>query len=127
MKFVLDENFPKSAAPFLGSLGHEVLDTRKLGFCGKDDEFLFRFTIKESACFLTTDRDFFHTIPHSYKTHFGVIVIALSKPNRKVILQRLEWVISKFSSQHIIGRVFQIRDNACYVYPSIPDEENNRR
>lgn len=85
MKFFLDENFPKSATGMLEHLGHVVFD---LGCAeGSRDADIFDEAQKCGAIFLTTDRDFFHTIPHLFPHHEGVIVIALRQPNRAAILE----------------------------------------
>ena len=82
MKFFLDENFPKAAAGMLESLGHVVFDLRGTEREGSPDADVFAEAQRLEAVFLTTDRDFFHTIPHLFPLHAGVIVIALRQPNR---------------------------------------------
>jgi predicted nuclease of predicted toxin-antitoxin system len=42
MRFLLDENFPKSAAVFLQSFGHEVFDLRGSGDEGIEDFAVFQ-------------------------------------------------------------------------------------
>lgn len=121
MKFLLDENFPKAAVAFLESAGHEVFDFRGSGDEGIDDSEVFQKAQNLSAILLTTDRDFFHTIPHLFESHFGVVVIALRQPNRSAILSRLEWITSHVSEQQFHNRVFQLRDGTWLAYPSIAD------
>ena len=82
MTFFLDENFPKSAIPLLEESGHSVVDIRSTIHEGADDSFIFKLAQKHNAIFLTTDKDFFHTIPQFYKKHAGVVVITLRQPNR---------------------------------------------
>jgi len=123
MKFFLDENFPKASAVVLGELGHELLDLRGTEFEGATDEFIFQLAQNENAIFLTTDRDFFHTIPHLYQQHAGVVVIALRQPNRTRILDRLQWFLAHFGENDFKNRVFQLRDTAWMAYPSL-DEVN---
>lgn len=119
MKFVLDENFPRTAVEVLIGLGHEAVDIRNEGLGGSTDEILFEYCQSLKAVFVTTDRDFFHTIPHLQPEHYGVLVIALKQPNRESILSKLKWFLEGFSPRDIRGRVFQLRDNAWSVYPAI--------
>jgi predicted nuclease of predicted toxin-antitoxin system len=98
MKFFLDENFPKTAAGLLVSMGHEVLDIRGHTRGGAEDKRIFEMAQAQNAVFLTTNRDFFHTIPHLYPNHCGIVVIALRQPNRKAITYRLSWFLERFSS-----------------------------
>ena len=89
MKFFLDENFPKAAHPLLKNLGHEIFDLRGTSREGSADTKIFQEAQDCEAVFLTTDRDFFHTVPHLYPQHEGVVVIALRQPNRANILDKL--------------------------------------
>ena len=53
------------------------------------DDKLFAHAQEQNAIFVTTDKDFFHTIPLSFARHHGAIVITLRKPNRTDLLRRL--------------------------------------
>jgi predicted nuclease of predicted toxin-antitoxin system len=119
MKFLLDENFPKAAIAFLEAAGHQVFDFRGTGDEGIEDSEVFRKARDHAAILLTTDRDFFHAIPHRFDSHCGVIVIALRQPNRSAILERLEWILSHVEDHQFDNRVFQLRDRAWLVYPPI--------
>ena len=85
MTFFLDENFPKAAIPLLVDLGHETIDIRGSTSEGCPDDAIFSQAQSAEAVFLTTDRDFFHTIPHLFESHAGVIVVALRQPSRRAI------------------------------------------
>ena len=117
MTFFLDENFPKAAYSLLAARGHSVLDVRDTARRGSDDAKLFEWAQEEGAVFLTTDRDFFHTIPHLYDMHCGVIVVALRQPNRINILSRLEWFLDHFGADEIQNRVVQLRDRTYITIP----------
>lgn len=118
MRFFLDENFPKTARRLLAELGHEPLDVRGTEQEGSTDEALFLLAQKSQAVFLTTDRDFFHTIPHLHPLHAGIVVIALRQPNRKSILAKLSWLLDHVRMNQFAGRVFLLRDVNCVIYPS---------
>lgn len=119
MRFLLDENFPKAAIGLLESSGHEAFDLRGTNEEGIDDASLFAKAQGLNAVLLTTDRDFFHTIPHLFASHAGVVVIALKQPNRATILSRLEWILSRVNEGAFADRVFQLRDKTWLVYPSL--------
>ncbi len=87
----------------LRQIGHEVNDLRGSGREGLSDQQIFDEAQQNESFFLTTDRDFFHTIPHLYEKHHGVIVIALRQPNRAVILEKLSWIL-----QHLKPRISPI-------------------
>ena len=117
MKFFLDENFPKAGANLLTSRGHDVIDIRGTPDEGADDRYVFEKTQAEQAVFLTTDRDFYHTIPHLNPRHYGIVVIALKQPDRNAILKRLTWFIDHFAAKDIRGRAYLLRDDNFRVYP----------
>jgi len=110
MNFFLDENFPKSAAKYLVSIGHQVEDIRATNKEGISDKKIFEMAQSEKAIFLTTDRDFFHTIPYLFEKHYGVIVIALRQPNRQLILEKLIWVIQNLDISNIQNKIIMLRD-----------------
>ncbi len=121
MRFLLDENFPKAVIPVLEAMGHEVEDFRVLGAIGSQDSDIVRLAKERSAVILTTDRDFFHTLGQDLPGHCGIIVVAVKQPTRAAILSRVEWFIEHIGLHRIQGRVFQLRDRAWMVYPSLED------
>jgi hypothetical protein len=62
MKFFLDENFPRPALAQLQSAGHTAVHALVIFPPGTPDDQLFAHAQRESAIFITTDKDFFHTI-----------------------------------------------------------------
>lgn len=111
MNFFLDENIPKSAGRYLESHGHSVYDIRTTTDEGAEDAVIFEMAQNEKAIFITTDRDFFHTIPYLFKSHFGVIVIALSQPNRNRILEKLKWAIDNLDLLNFSNKILLMRNN----------------
>ncbi|MBI4023652.1 MAG: DUF5615 family PIN-like protein [Verrucomicrobia bacterium] len=111
MKFILDENFPQPALALLARYGHvgqSILDfSRK----GTDDLEIFEVAQRAKAVFLTTDKDFFHTVPLLVKDHAGVVVIALAQPNRQKLLDRLQWVLRWMQQGDISGRALLVTDH----------------
>jgi len=119
MRFLLDENFPKAVCPLLVGLGHEVIDFREVGIQGSPDSEIVAMAIAEKAAILTTDRDFFHTLGQQFPDHHGIIVVALKKPTRDLIIHRIGWLLEHVSEGSISGRAFQLRDQAWQVYPPL--------
>ena len=119
MKFFLDENFPKAAYSLLVARGHSVVDVRGTSQQGANDAMLFEWAQEEGAVFLTTDRDFFHTIPHVYDMHCGVVVVALRQPNRVNIIGRLEWFLDHFGTEEIRNRAIQLRYRTYIAVPPL--------
>lgn len=119
MRFLLDENFPKAARSLLEGLSHDVIDFRSIGREGAPDTEVFEAALRECAVILTTDRDFFHTLGRQDQEHFGIVVIALKKPTRSAILERLAWFLGRVPPEKVHRRAFQLRDQSWQVYPAI--------
>lgn len=115
MKFFLDENFPKSSVDFLKKSGNKIIDIRGTEKEGLDDESIFDLAQKNSAIFLTTDKDFFHTIPFLFENHFGVVIITLSKPNRKNIEEKLVWFTENVDLSDISNKAIILRDDSYSI------------
>ena len=111
MKFFLDENFPKCSASYLEKEGHNVIDIRGTELEGSSDEIIFEKAQENQSILLTTDKDFFHTIPHLYKEHCGVIIFNLSQPNRNNILEKLKWVLGTINLNNFHSNLLLLRDN----------------
>ena len=112
MNFFLDENFPKIAVNYLKDSGHNVIDIRSTDNEGLDDYSIFKLCQSYSAIFLTTNRDFFHTIPFLFPKHYGVIVIALSQPNRSTIFEKLKWVVEESNINNFSNKIILLRDES---------------
>ena len=89
MKFLLDENFPCSCAEVIVSCGHEAVPFAEICKFGDDDETVFAAAQRLGAVLLTSDRDFYHTMPLLHPEHSGIVVVALRQPNRAAIQARL--------------------------------------
>lgn len=118
MRFFLDENFPKSCGEFLTKNGHLVFDIR--GTCkeGMDDISIFTLAQENDSIFLTTDKDFFHTIPFKFPMHCGIIVFCFNQPNRKLIIEKLEWVLNNVALNDFNSKILFLRDNSYSIIQS---------
>lgn len=116
MNFFLDENFPKMAAIFLADRQHKVFDIRSTENEGADDDAIFEMAQEKSAVFLTTDKDFYHTIPYQYKAHHGIVVIALRQPNRAAIMNKLDYFLKHFDLEKLHSKVILFKDDHYSVF-----------
>lgn len=117
MVFFLDENFPRRASSILVENGNKAIDIRGTELEGIDDVEIFKIAQKYKAVFLTTDRDFYHTIPYKYPDHFGIIVVALSRPDAKSICDKLKIGLSYISKNSMAGRCILFTDSKIIVHP----------
>ena len=105
MKFLLDENFPRSSASLIASCGHEAVLFNTACNFGDNDETVFAVAQRLGATILTSDRDFYHTMPLLHPSHAGIVVVALRQPNRAAIHARLKWFMENVE-EPLTNRVF---------------------
>ena len=116
MNFFLDENFPKAATKILNDNGHTIFDIWNTKYEGADDSDIFRIAQEKKAIFLTTDKDFYHTIPSKYKKHYGIVIITLRHPNRDQIIQKMQYFLDNLELDSIKSKVFLFKDNNYSVF-----------
>jgi predicted nuclease of predicted toxin-antitoxin system len=114
MKFFLDENFPRPAIKQLEAAGHVAAHALAIFPPGTADENLFAHAQTERAVFVTTDKDFFHTIPLTFEHHHGAIVITLRRANRAHLLRRLADALSALGDRSLNDIVWLVTDSHIY-------------
>ena len=115
MIFLLDENFPKPAAAILAARGHAAADIRGTGREGSSDDAVFNLAQERGAVLLTTDKDFFHTVPHAFPSHGGSVAIALAQPNRTAILAKLDIALDFIARHGIANRCLLLTDRRMFL------------
>ena len=109
MRFFLDENFPRPAITFLESAGHSASHALQSP-PGAGDTKLFAYAQEQKAIFVTTDKDFFHTVPLAFERHSGAIVITLRRPNRAELLRRLAEALALLGEKDLHDTVWLVTD-----------------
>ena len=74
MKFVIDEDLPRSTAKILRDAGHEVFDIRDHGLRGKEDNEILAFATQRKAILITGDLGFGNQIKYPVGSHEGIVV-----------------------------------------------------
>ncbi|HBO84979.1 MAG: hypothetical protein A2073_03550 [Deltaproteobacteria bacterium GWC2_42_11] len=91
VKFVVDEDMPRSTAKVLEARGYKAMDVRNCGLRGRSDEDIFQFAQKESAVVLTGDCGFGNILHFPIGSHFGIVVahfpneISTSELNKQIM------------------------------------------
>lgn len=97
-------------------MDHTVFDIRGTAQEGISDIEIFSMAKKEKAIFLTSDKDFYHTIHLTEKPHYGIIVIALRQPNAKAIVDKINWVLDNIEKFTFNDECLLITDKNCTVF-----------
>jgi predicted nuclease of predicted toxin-antitoxin system len=75
---------------------------------------LFAHAQKERAIFISTDKDFFHTVPLTFARHHGAIVITLRRPNRDELLRRLADALTALGERKLDDSIWLVTDTRIY-------------
>jgi len=70
---------------------------------------------EKQAIFITTDRDFFHTIPFQFDKHCGIIVITLRQPHRHNIIDKILLALKMIDMTGMESRVILLKDNTYTI------------
>lgn len=94
LKFVIDEDMPRSTGRILKQRGYEVRDIRDYGLRGAEDEQIYEFAQKEQALILTGDRGFGNILRFPVGKHFGIVVAHF--PNEMPTMEINRHLIERF-------------------------------
>ncbi|MDI6766042.1 MAG: DUF5615 family PIN-like protein [Bacteroidota bacterium] len=75
MKFLIDEDLPRSVGSIFNLSGHEVLDVRDVGLRGAADSQIAEYAKTNSLCLITGDFDFSDIRNYPPSQYSGIIVI----------------------------------------------------
>ena len=90
LKFLIDEDLPRSTTHLLREMGFITLDVRDCGLRGKSDEEIFEYAQKENAIILTGDRGIGSILRFPPGTYYGIVVahfpneLPVSKINNQI-------------------------------------------
>lgn len=91
LKFVIDEDMPRSTAGALRAENYEALDIRDHGLRGKSDNEIFKFAQKQQAIILTGDLGFGNILHFPLASHFGIAIahfpneVSTSELNKHIV------------------------------------------
>jgi len=77
MRFMVDEDMPRSTAKALRNAGFECLDIRDIGLRGARDKAIYQRAQDEDCILITEDLGFSNTLRYPLGSHRGIIIIRL--------------------------------------------------
>jgi predicted nuclease of predicted toxin-antitoxin system len=75
IKFLIDEDMPRSTGEILKIAGHHAVDVRDCGLRGRSDEEVFEFAQQAGAIILTADVGFGNLHKYPLATHHGIFIV----------------------------------------------------
>ncbi len=77
IRFLIDEDMPRSTASALRGVGVECYDVREVGLKGTSDQDVFKWAQREGCVILTEDLGFSNTLKFPLGSHKGIVVARL--------------------------------------------------
>ena len=74
IKFIIDEDIPRSTGKVLKEQGYDVRDIRDYGLRGAEDDKIYEFAQKEKAILITGDKGFGNILRFPLGNHFGIVI-----------------------------------------------------
>ena len=115
IKFVIDEDMPRSTARVLRANGFDALDIRDYGLRGKKDDEIFLFAQENNATLLTGDLGFGNLLHFPVRSHSGIVIthfpdqISTVELNNQIIKALLNLTEDDFKGNLIIIEPGKIR------------------
>jgi predicted nuclease of predicted toxin-antitoxin system len=91
MRFLIDEDLPRSMDALLQRYGHEAVDVRDVGLRGAKDSQIASYAQSEGLCLVTGDLDFSDIRNYPPREYTGLIILKLPRrASASFILNLLE-------------------------------------
>jgi len=79
MRFLVDEDLPRSTDDLLRRYGHEAVDVRDIGLRGAKDSHIASYAQSEGLCLITGDFDFSDIRNYPPGEYAGLVVLKLPR------------------------------------------------
>ena len=112
MRFLVDEDLPRSTNELLRRYGHEAVDVRDIGLRGAKDPQIASYARSGGLCLITGDFDFSDIRNYPHGEYAGLIVLKLPRMATASFIVRL---LEGFLQQKDL--VAQIPGNLAIVEP----------
>ena len=106
LRFIIDEDMPRSVGRALGERGFEAIDVRDAGLRGQDDGAIFHFAQEHQAVLITGDMGFGNIRHFPPGTHLGIVVVRY--PNEvpaRTVVHDLMAALSGISEDEVRGNI----------------------
>ena len=89
MKFLVDEDLPRSTSKLLQEYGHEASDVRDAGLRGVSDSEIALYAQKNQLCLLTADTGFADIRNYPPGNYSGIVVLRLPATATSSVIETL--------------------------------------
>ena len=110
LKFLLDENTPRSVKRFLEKKGFQVEYVPK----GTTDDVVISLAKSKQAVLLTRDSDFANQILYPPKEYYGIVVFEIHPPKPDKIVNALSKLLENIKD--FKGKLFIVKEEEVIVF-----------
>ncbi len=110
LKFLLDENIPRSVKRFLEDMGFSVECVPK----GVEDNAVMSFAKEKKAVLLTRDSDFANLVLYPPEDYFGIVVFRIHPPRPDKITRALSLLLKNV--ENFEGKLFVVEEGGFIVF-----------
>lgn len=104
LRFLVDEDLPRSTARVLREAGYQADDVRDIGLSGHTDREVFERAQSLSAVLLTGDSDFANILTFPPATHVGMVVSRIpDEVSTQTLNRELPNVLKQLSEDEFKG------------------------
>lgn len=89
MKFLIDEDLPRSTGELIRRYGHEAIDVRDIGLRGAKDSEIASYAQSKGLCLLTGDFDFSDIRNYPPAQYAGLIVLSIPGDATAIFITKL--------------------------------------
>jgi len=89
MRFLIDEDLPRTIGNLLRQYGHEAVDVRDIGLRGAKDSQIASYAQKEGFCLVTGDFDFSDIRNYPPNKYAELIVLSIPKDGTALFILNL--------------------------------------
>ncbi|RJQ26924.1 MAG: hypothetical protein C4589_09170 [Peptococcaceae bacterium] len=116
MRFLIDEDLPRSMVRELNAAGYYADDIRDLGLRGQSDDKIYNYAQKIGAVLITADLGFANILRFPVGSNKGIILLRI--PNEvsiKIVNKKLIDALTELSNEDISGNLVIIDMNKIRI------------
>ena len=117
MNFKVDENLPVEVTELLKQAGHDAVTVCEENLIGTSDTDLAALCRKEERTLVTLDTDFADIRAYPPDNMFGIIVMRLTRQDKRHVLEVLRRAMRIFPTAPIEGRLWLVEEDRVRIRP----------
>ena len=116
MRFLIDEDIPRSSLKNLIDAGFEAVDVRDIGLRGKPDNTILEYAINNKAVVITADIGFAGVAYLLRQKHFGLVLMRIANETTSENFNRiLVNALKSLNAEDICGNIVVVEQDKIRI------------